>query len=75
MENIKPRVYALAYTFSPIYGRDSKNEDRIEYFSRDERDKFIKRYLYLKSQFHMSNIKPYYADLQEVDMNKIIDAI
>jgi len=79
MEEIH-RVYVIKYNFyssmSGKYG-DVSGEERVEYFDKFERDKFIKRYQELNQEgVHFDNIKCFYANLHEIlDMSKVIEAI
>ena len=66
-------VIGLCVPGQNLEGR--KTEDRIEYFSMGERDKFIKRYLYLKEECNVKNIKAYYGNLSKIEVEKIMGAI
>lgn len=50
-------------------------EFRTEYFSYDARQNFIKEYARLSQQWYISDLKAYYSDLQEVDVQQMIAAI
>lgn len=71
------RVYVLKYNIHiNLYSLDEpKIEERIEYFSKLERDKFIKEYTRLKDKHYVQDIETFYAELIPTDMNTIINAI
>ena len=78
------RVYALKYKFYKSKGGAFKYADQPEYkeeevfYTRHERDMFIKRYKYLTAPGHIEfgDVKAFVGELSEiVDMQKVIDAV
>jgi len=66
------RVYVLCFTILHLNG---KTEDKVVYYSRNERDKFIQDYIRCNDSHYNANVKTYYAELQEVNMDDIINAV
>lgn len=69
---MKPnRVYVLTYNIQLA----NSQEFRTEYYNYDERQQFIAEYARLSQQWYISDLKGYYADLKEVDILQMIEAI
>lgn len=73
---IKKRVYVLEYKIQINFYSlgDPKYEDRIEYYSRGERDNFIKEYFRCMDKIYISEVKTYYAELDEINVDNIVNS-
>ena len=70
----RPGKGAYKYELKPEY------DVKIEFYKRNERDRFIERYLHLKDQeantIQYGEVACFVGELEEIkDMQKIIDAI
>lgn len=74
------RVYVLEYKIHVnLYSLGEPNiETRTVYYSREERDQFIDKYLDMmdpKKKHYIQDVKAYFAELRQIDMRPIINAI
>lgn len=87
MKDSNERVYLIKYKIYDACGggfkyalNPSYKEDRI-YFSRNERDKFISKYISLKQkdkELYIDNVECYFAELKLIldnEMKTIIEKI
>jgi len=65
------RVYVINYNIQ----LEKVQENRTLYYSFDERQQFIQEYARLSQQWYISELKAYYAELQEVNVQQMIEAI
>jgi hypothetical protein len=86
MKNSNERVYLIKYKLydacggSFKYALNPRYEERREYFSRLERDKFISRYVYLKNkdEMYIGDVECYFAELKLIldnEMETLIERI
>lgn len=87
MKDSNERVYLIKYKIynacggSFKYAMNPQYEERKEYFSRLERDEFIKKYIHLKEkdkEMYIDNIECYFAELKSIsdyEMKSIIERI
>lgn len=74
---MKKRVYVLDYGIHVnMYSLTEPNiEKRTEYYSREERDKFMSRYFELKDKYYVENLVSYFAELDEVNVEAMAKQI
>lgn len=68
---MKERVYVLKYVVITATSRDEKTA----YFDFSERQRFIEEYFRLKDAWYIEDLKSYYAELENVNVEIIADAI
>ena len=71
------RVYVIEYDFlEGVYSASGgKLVNRRDTYFENERDRFIENYQSLLDKYYVENIKCYVAELREVDMGEVINAI
>jgi hypothetical protein len=73
---MKPRVYVIEYDFnSGCYTNEPKLEHRVLHFTREERQDFINVYKDMYGKYYNLNIKTYFAELEEIDVEEMMRAI
>lgn len=65
------RVYVLKYQIDNA----QTTKERVEYYSFSERQKFIDEYIRIKDKWYIHDIETYYADLQNVDVEEMLNVI
>lgn len=71
------RVYVLKYKIHVnLYSLNKPNiETRVEYYGKNERDKFIQAYNRIKDKHYIQEIETFYANLERINMDDVINAI
>ena len=71
------RVYVLKYKIHVnLYSLNKPNiETRVEYYGRNERDKFIGAYNRIKDKYYIQEVETFYANLERINMDDVINAI
>lgn len=74
---MKKRVYVIEYEIQTnVFSLDPpKMETKTGYYPRNERDKFIERYYELKNKYYVNNLKTYFAELDEINVEDIVNSI
>ena len=62
------RVYVLEYDITFPNGQE---EHRKEFFPKEERDIFIKRYLESSESYYIKNLTTYFGDLEELTKERM----
>lgn len=68
------RVYVLEHTIMTVSG-NTIQEPSIIYYDYSQRQQFIEEYIRRKDAWYTVSIKAYYADLQEINVEDILNAI
>lgn len=67
------RVYVIEHTMMTVNG--TTMEPVTLYYDYTQRQEFIDSYLRRKDEWYTVDIKTYYAELQEIDVGSMMNAI
>jgi hypothetical protein len=66
------KIYVLKYT---IEFPNKSIEYRVEYFNFTQRQEFIKKYIECKEKYYITNLETFYANLEYVTVENMINSI